>query len=95
MNSKNALLSSIVAVITFFSAQNIHSVNLNFLFWDFSISLIILIYIIFFSGVLVGFLYANRKVKKRSIHKEETEKSEEKIDSKEVKKSKKFFKKNK
>ena len=93
MNSKNVLLSSIVAIIAFFSAQNIHTINLNFLFWDFSTPLIILIYIIFFSGVFVGMLYSNRKVKRRII---ETEDAEQEIDGVDEKKSKiKLFKKTK
>ena len=90
MESKNVILSTIVAILAFFSAQNIHSINLNILFWDYTVSLIILIYVIFFLGVFAGILYNSRKVKKVNT---ETHDNDEEIDGVKVKKSKKFFKK--
>jgi len=54
MKSKNATLVIIIGIIIYISTQNTQSVTINFLFWETSLPLIILIYITLIAGLLFG-----------------------------------------
>jgi len=62
MKLKNTLLLITVALFAIFSTQNTGSIQINFFFWDFKISLILFIYIIFILGMLLSyFLFSVKK----------------------------------
>ena len=65
MSGKNIFLIIVVGFIAFISAQNTQVINIQLLFWDMSLSLIILIYIIFIFGLFSGIVYGNYRTKKK------------------------------
>jgi uncharacterized integral membrane protein len=73
MNVKNVTMILIVGIIIVLSAQNTQPATITFFFWEFSIPLIILIYILLIMGFLLGYLYTSiRQIrKKRKVTREE------------------------
>ena len=71
MNARSIILIICLIVVTVISTQNTHSITLKFLFWDMSISLIILMYILIALGFMIGFSYTNisKKIKGKSVKK--------------------------
>ncbi len=54
--SLGALLLILVVV---FTLQNSEVVNINFLFWSFSLSRALMIFVVFIAGVLLGTFFGN------------------------------------
>jgi len=55
----------LVALVVLFSIQNAKLVEVNFLFWSFQMSRIILILIVFGIGLLAGYLFAGHSRRKK------------------------------
>jgi len=72
MKAKNTTLIIIIGIIIYISTQNTQSVTINFLFWETSLPLIILIYITLISGLLFGVSHSRfySIVKKKNKKKE-------------------------
>lgn len=70
-----ALLFSLILVL--FAVQNAGLVTINLLFWDFSISLSVILMICIFSGAIIGCLITLLSIqrKKQSIKKAEDQKA--------------------
>jgi uncharacterized integral membrane protein len=58
MKKRGIAIIMLAGILVIISIQNTQSVILKFLAWEASISLILLIYIIFIAGLLFGILYA-------------------------------------
>ena len=57
MSIKSMILLILIVLITVISTQNMHNITFAVLIWDFSISLIILLYIILLFGIIIGFSF--------------------------------------
>jgi uncharacterized integral membrane protein len=75
MKTKIILLMVIIVLFTIFVSQNTQVVELNIYFWQVQMSLIVLLSLIGFVGLLAGFIVA--RVYHHSVKKEE----EKKLDS--------------
>ncbi len=71
LRRKYITLLIVIGLLIYISSQNTQKVTVNFLFWSTSLSLILLIYITFITGVISGLLFksinqyaADRVVKK-------------------------------
>lgn len=62
--TKNIALIVIAVLLTIFATQNIQSININILFWDLNIALILLIAIVFICGLIAGYIIHAVKSKK-------------------------------
>jgi uncharacterized membrane protein YciS (DUF1049 family) len=54
MKIRTIILITLVIIVTIISTQNIQTITFNFIFWDISLSLIILMYIILIIGFIIG-----------------------------------------
>jgi uncharacterized integral membrane protein len=54
MKIRTIFLIIMVAILAIISTQNTHVITFNCIFWDISLSLIILMYIILIIGFLIG-----------------------------------------
>jgi uncharacterized integral membrane protein len=54
MKIRSILLIILVIIVTIISVQNTQTTTFKFIFWDISLSLIILMYIILLIGFLIG-----------------------------------------
>lgn len=88
-NIKNIVLIVIAVIVTIIATQNIQTVNINVLFWDLSVSLILLIGIVFAWGLIFGYIMHAVKRKKPALS--DIEKTKTDVE----KKKKRFFGKNK
>ena len=86
---KNITLISIAVILTIIATQNLQTVNVNVLFWDLSVSLILLIAIVFAWGLIFGYIMHAVKSKKSDLPDTEGTKTDD------GKKKKKLFGKNK
>ena len=82
MKIKNIILIFLVGVLVIISTQNTQEVTIKLIFWDITISFIILIYVIFAISFVIGVMYSN--IKRAS--KIRTEKKKQKLIEKENKK---------
>ncbi len=67
MKIKMSLGLAVVLLITIFTLQNIEVVSIRFLFWELSVSRVLLIFIIFSSGLFGGYILGS--LTKGSPHK--------------------------
>ena len=75
MDIKNIILILVLGLIIILSAQNTQSVQMEVLFWDISISLIVLIYLSLVIGFISGITYTGiKRITSRSARKEKDEK---------------------
>ena len=61
MNWKIILIISILLLLVIFTAQNYQIVEIKFLFWSFSTSRAILLFVTLSVGVIIGLLLSNLK----------------------------------
>lgn len=54
MKIRTIILIILVIIVTIISTQNIQTITFKFIFWEISLSLIILMYIILIIGFLIG-----------------------------------------
>ena len=47
---------TLVLLVVIFTLQNTEVVNINFLFWQFSMSRVLLIFVLLLTGVVIGWL---------------------------------------
>jgi len=68
MKVRSIILIICLIVVTVISTQNTHGITLKFLFWNISISLIILMYILIALGFMIGFSYntISKRIKGKS-----------------------------
>ena len=66
MNFKNILSLIFIALIVIFSIQNAEATDVNFLFWNLSISRVLVILGSFSIGILVGVLMSIKFKKNRT-----------------------------
>ncbi|WP_166382574.1 MULTISPECIES: lipopolysaccharide assembly protein LapA domain-containing protein [unclassified Polaribacter] len=66
MNYKNILSLIFIALIVIFSIQNAEATDVNFLFWNLSISRVLVILGSFSIGILVGVLMSIKFKKNRT-----------------------------
>lgn len=70
MNYKVGILAILALILLIFLAQNIEVVTVNFLIWEISMSLAVMIFFLLLIGFMIGWLMHNylsyRKEKKRN-----------------------------
>lgn len=70
MNYKVGILAILALILLIFLAQNIEVVTVNFLIWEISMSLAVMIFFLLLIGFMIGWLMHNylsyRKDKKRN-----------------------------
>lgn len=64
MNAKLGLALVLLILTVIFTLQNIQVITIRFLFWEFSLSRALVIFVIFAMGVFIGVLLGRKKGKK-------------------------------
>ena len=76
-NTRTIALISLAAFVMLLSLQNLQAVIVNFLFWDMSLPLIVLIFIVLLAGFVAGYLFSVIQEKKsRRGHRSDIEPAE-------------------
>jgi uncharacterized integral membrane protein len=61
MNFKTGFIVALTAIVAIGFFQNIEPVEVDFLFWNFKISMLLMIGIVFVLGLIVGLLWGSGK----------------------------------
>lgn len=67
MKAKIILFMVIIILFTIFVSQNAQIVDVNFFFWEFNMSLIVLMVLLGFIGIILGFILAKMMGSKQPV----------------------------
>lgn len=98
MRAKTITTFIVVGLIVAISAMNVQSTPIRFFFWKFNVPVILLVYIVFLIGFILGIFYSNIisfVKKRRKVKKEKLKNAKDNADLPKEKKKKKLWVKNK
>lgn len=68
MKAKWIVILVLLALFGIFTLQNIEVVSIRFFFWTFSLSRVLLLFIMLLIGVLIGYFLGSHRRKQRDQH---------------------------